>query len=77
VLFRPDGRAVLATAWGGDSYAQLWDVPVPLEGTPERIKLWTRVLTGMGLDDQGAMHFLDPPAWEQDRRRLAELGGPP
>jgi len=31
----------------------------------------------MDLDDQGAMHFLDPSAWEQDRRRLAELGGPP
>jgi hypothetical protein len=76
VVFRPDGRAVL-TGYHPDPLARLWDVPAPLQGTPERIKLWARVLTGMDLDDQGAMHFLDPPAWEQDRRRLAELGGPP
>ncbi len=77
VVFRPGGRAVLTGSYTADAAARLWDVPAPLPGTPERIKVWARVLTGMDLDDQGAMHFLDPSAWEQDRRRLAEQGGPP
>jgi hypothetical protein len=36
-----------------------------------------QVVTGMELDPTGGMNVLDAPTWQQRRRRLEELGGPP
>ena len=46
-------------------------------GDPERIALWTTVITGMDLDEHENVQNLDPATWHQRRQRLQELGGPP
>lgn len=45
---------------------------------PERIRAWLEATTGLELDRAGgAVWALDVGAWEERRRRLADLGGPP
>jgi len=80
VAFSPDGRTIVTG--GGDrskrtGSASLWPGLVPLRGTPERLVLWVQVLTGQELDDDGVARWLDAPAWQERRRRLDDLGGPP
>jgi len=80
VAFSPDGKAVLtgsADVGLGNGKARLWQVPPAVEGPPQRITLWTQVLTLLELDDDGHVHVLDAAAWTDRRRRLDELGGPP
>jgi eukaryotic-like serine/threonine-protein kinase len=73
--FSPDGRLVLT---GGDNrIVRLFEVPVPVDGSPARIILWTQVITGLELDDSGMVRLLDADAWQERRRRLQEQGGPP
>jgi WD40 repeat protein/serine/threonine protein kinase len=76
-IFSPDGNRVLAHSY--DDTAYLWRVPSPLPAdvTVERIVLWAEAITGMELDDDDVPRELDDPSWQQRRRRLAELGGPP
>jgi len=59
-----DGRAMSLVLW-----------PAPLQADPERIVLWTQILTGMEVE-QAAVRVLDPSTWAERRRRLDELGGP-
>src|SRR5262249_22072030 len=73
--FHPDGRAVLTG--GFDGSARLWKVPAPVRGTPEQIRLWVQVITGLELEPGGAARALDPPTWEDCRQRLRMSGGPP
>jgi WD40 repeat protein/serine/threonine protein kinase len=77
VAFHPDGRTVLTGGYG--RAARLWKAPAPLEGDVERIRAWVQTLTGMELDAGGPLRIrlLDPEAWQQRRRRLSQLGGPP
>jgi eukaryotic-like serine/threonine-protein kinase len=75
VAFSPDGRLLLTGCW--DRTARLWPVPVPVAGAPERVRLWAQVLTGLELDDDGVIHVLDAPTWQERRQRLEDLGGPP
>jgi WD40 repeat protein/serine/threonine protein kinase len=70
----PNGRTVLAGSI--DHTARFWQLPVPLGGKRERIKVWTRVFTGMDLDDHGVARVLDPLSWDRYRQRLRALGGP-
>ena len=42
-----------------------------------RIVLWAQVLTGMELDADGEVRTLDGREWQQRRKALEELGGPP
>jgi WD40 repeat protein len=75
VSFSPDGQTVLTGSW---KKALLWKLPVPLSGEVERIAVWTQVMTGLELDADGVVvRVLDAPTWQQRRRRLEELGGPP
>jgi WD40 repeat protein len=74
VAFSPDGRTVLTGSWQG---ARLWRLPAPVEGDVERLVLWTQVLTGMELDADGVARVLAAATWQERRRRLDELGGPP
>lgn len=62
---------------GGDGTVRLWKPPDPVEGRPERITQWVSVLTGMDLDDRGAIRALDRLTWQKRRQRLREQDGLP
>jgi len=51
--------------------------PRPIQGDPERILLWTQVITGSELDEYGQVRWLDANTWQQRRLQLEKLGGPP
>ncbi len=38
---------------------------------------WTRVITGLEVDDQTAVRVLDAATWRERRERLERLGAPP
>jgi len=48
-----------------------------VDGDHRRISLWVQVMTGLELDDVGAVHLLDADTWLQRRRFLDEFGGRP
>jgi len=73
--FSPDGKTIVTGS--DDSTARLWEVPTPLEEKVQRLVLWTQVTTGLELDAKGVVHVLNAQTWNQKRRRLDELGGPP
>ena len=75
LAFSPDGKTVLTGSL--DNTARLWRVPSLPEHNPERIILWAQLVTGLELDEYGGTRVLDTASWEQRRRRLQELGGPP
>ena len=57
---------------------RFWDASIlPLEEDVGRITLWVQVVTGFELDTDGSLNTLDLPTWQQRRRRLRQLGGPP
>jgi hypothetical protein len=55
---------------------QLWQLKI-LKGDPERVNLWTQVITGQELDEFSRANPLEPSTWGQRRDRLHELGGAP
>jgi WD40 repeat protein/tRNA A-37 threonylcarbamoyl transferase component Bud32 len=75
VAFTPDGKAVWT--WSRDNTARLWKMPQPIQGDPQRIILWTQVISGLDLDEHGAVHVLDDETWRARRVALNNLGGPP
>ena len=75
VAFNPVRRQLLTGS--RDATARLWHPPDPIPGTVERVALWAEVLTGMSLDDAGIIRILDPEKWQDHRRQLDALGGPP
>jgi WD40 repeat protein/serine/threonine protein kinase len=72
--FSPDGKTILTKV---GATVRLWPAPRRVEGDPERILLWVQVVTGMELNESGAVQVLDAATWGQRRQRLQELGGPP
>jgi WD40 repeat protein len=75
VALSADGNTGLTG--GEDKTARLWKVPQPIRGDPERIMLWTQVITGLEVDDLTAVRVLDAATWRERRERLEKLGGPP
>jgi hypothetical protein len=75
VAFSPDGKRMLTGNL--DKTARLWQVPTAIGCDPRRITLWTQVLTGMELDQQGAPLALAAETWQKRRKELEKLGGPP
>ena len=61
----------------GDNTARLWPVPSPFDGSPEQIRVWLNVQTGLELDEGGAIRVLDAETWHECHRQLDKLGGPP
>ena len=41
-----------------------------MRGDPERIVVWTQVITGLEVDALTAVHVLDATTWQQRRQRL-------
>src|SRR5262249_20870747 len=74
MAFSPDGK-IFATA--SDKTARIWKVPTPIEGEPERLALWLRVVSGMEIDEHRVVRVLDTKTWQERRRSLDRLGGPP
>jgi WD40 repeat protein/tetratricopeptide (TPR) repeat protein len=74
VAFSPDGRFLLTNGWLN---ARLWDAPAPLPDDPPRLAAWVEAVTGLELDERGAVRTLDRDAWQERRRRLEQRGGPP
>jgi WD40 repeat protein/serine/threonine protein kinase len=73
VAFHPDGRR--AATGGKDFSVRQWYVSASsLGGSPEHIRLWVEALSGLELDELGAVHELSTEAQEQRRRRIEELG---
>jgi WD40 repeat protein len=72
--FGPGGDLLTA---GPEVPVRVWPVRPPHAGTPERLRLWAQVVTGLELDDNGVATVLEEAAWRQRRSRLHELGGPP
>jgi WD40 repeat protein len=76
VAFNAKGDQFLTGSYDGN--VRIWDVPSSsVQGDVERIVLWTQVITGQQLDDQGNVRVLDERTWQQRRQSLSELGGPP
>ncbi len=73
--FSPDGRRVLLVS-KEKATAYLWEL-AELQGTAERAVVWTQVLTGKELVENGEIRVLDSATWQERRRHLEELGGPP
>ncbi len=65
VLIDPEGKT------------RLYSAPVPLEGSPERLSLWVKVITGMELTESGDVRPLSANTWRKYKHRLVEIGGPP
>ena len=75
VAFHPDGRTFLTGS--ADGKTRLWDMVQPLPGDVKQIRCWVEVVTGMELDPHGGARVLDAPAWQERRKLLEQLGGPP
>ncbi|HKB39130.1 MAG TPA: hypothetical protein VKD72_22010, partial [Gemmataceae bacterium] len=74
ITFAPDGRRMLL-GWTNGS-ARFWAVPEAMQGNPERLRLWAQVVTGMELDDYGALRVLDAKTWQERHRRLRAIANP-
>ncbi len=75
VAISPDIRHALTASVDGT--ARLWKLPAPVAGDVERLVAWTQVLTGLEMDDTGALRAMNAAAWRQCRNRLEKLGGTP
>jgi WD40 repeat protein len=70
-VFSPDGGHVLTGC--DDHIARLWTVPKPVEGTPEQLVHWTKVITGMELRDDGGFRSLDSKRWKEHQLALTQV----
>jgi WD40 repeat protein/serine/threonine protein kinase len=75
LAYSPGGKALVTGS--EDKRARLWQISTPVKGRVERITRWVQVMTALELDDHRATQPLNTQEWEERRRRLEELGGPP
>jgi WD40 repeat protein len=78
LAFSPTGRTVLTG--GSNDVAHLRPVPEPMTGEAADILAWVEGLTGMELDTDEVVRWLDAAAWEEHRlglrQRARELAWP-
>jgi WD40 repeat protein/tRNA A-37 threonylcarbamoyl transferase component Bud32/peroxiredoxin len=71
VTSSPDGKRTVTSSQDGT--AVLWALPVPIQGDIEEVGLWAQILTGMELDENGAIHVLDADGWMERCQRFEEV----
>jgi WD40 repeat protein len=71
--FSRDGRRLVTC--GDDDAARVWEVPAPVRGTAEQVRVWVEILTGKELDEAGAARNLEGPELEKRRRGLEKISG--
>jgi WD40 repeat protein len=71
---RADGQML---AVGDDHGVHLWKLPLPVKGTPEQVRLWAELATGLELDEQGSAHELSAADQADRRRQWERLGEVP
>jgi WD40 repeat protein len=69
-----DGR--IALGGGYDKLGRLWNLPRPLTGTPEQIRVWTQAITGLEPNGQGGIRLMSHASWTQRVAQLKEIGSP-
>jgi serine/threonine protein kinase/WD40 repeat protein len=72
LAFAPDRAALIVTH--GTGY-RLFPLQGPVPDDVRRLALSAQVLTGLELDEGGAVQILDAAAWNDRRRQLEEAGG--
>jgi WD40 repeat protein/serine/threonine protein kinase len=75
VAFSPKGQHFAVA--GKQGRVALWETPQPMQGSVERLRLWTEALAGMEIDERLIIRPLDSDEVRRRRARLDELGGPP
>jgi serine/threonine protein kinase/WD40 repeat protein len=75
LAFAPDGEAVLVGHGGRNIGYYLVPVQRPVPDDAPRLVLSAQVLTGLELDEGGAIRVLNATAWNDRRRQLDEMGG--
>jgi WD40 repeat protein len=74
VGFLPDGKEVWTSSEASfksvEGTTAFWDVPGPFREAPERVLLELQALTGMELDERGAVRKLSAEEWLQRRQQL-------
>lgn len=75
VACHPASRTVLTGS--EDKTARLWRLPSPWANDVQRARLCVEVSTGLVLDSNGVVRWLDADAWQRRRQALQEQGGPP
>jgi WD40 repeat protein len=66
--FARDGQVLLTT--DVDRTIRLWSVPVPVAGAAARVRRWVESLTGLEVDEAGAIRPLDGATWDKRRREF-------
>jgi len=75
VGFSTDGKDIFTI--GEEEILRHDNLPVPVSGGKDRVTLWTQLLTGMELGKDRGIEPLDAKTWQERRRQLEALGGPP
>jgi WD40 repeat protein len=73
VAFSPDGRTILTGSPDLVRVSPTASLPDDLD----RIATWVEALTGLTLDDSGAVRVLGSAEWLQRRQEVIRQGGPP
>ena len=55
---------IMAATGSRDRTAMLWNTPPARQGSPEHLAHWAQVITGMRLEESGALRVLTPTAWK-------------
>ncbi|GAC1466207.1 MAG: hypothetical protein NVSMB9_06530 [Isosphaeraceae bacterium] len=71
--FHPDGRSFQTS--NGQVIGE-GSIPNLMEGTAESIQHWCQVVSGIRLDEDGALLMLDTVDWKQTQKRLNAMGVP-
>ena len=75
VACHPASRTVLTGS--EDKTARLWHLPPPWTNDVQRARLCVEVGTGLVLDANGVVRWLDAASWQRRRQALQEQGGCP